>query len=102
MEKVIENGMVAVLVSPGYGAGWYSWHGIPELLFDPIVIRMVREQQFDNIIDYCRKKYDSDCHYGGASSLQVVMVPVGSKFQIDEYDGFETLVFEKDQKWLEA
>ena len=26
MKKVNENDEVAVLVSPGYGAGWYSWN----------------------------------------------------------------------------
>jgi hypothetical protein len=26
MEKVIRDGKVAVLYSPGYGAGWYSWN----------------------------------------------------------------------------
>ena len=26
MEKVIRNGQVAVLYSPGFGAGWYSWN----------------------------------------------------------------------------
>ena len=26
MNKVIRDGKVAVLYSPGYGAGWYSWN----------------------------------------------------------------------------
>ena len=25
MQKVIRDGKVAVLYSPGYGAGWYTW-----------------------------------------------------------------------------
>lgn len=25
-DKVIEDGKVAVLISPNYGAGWYSWN----------------------------------------------------------------------------
>ena len=44
MKKVIENGQVAVIYSPGFGAGWYTWNQgrFPELndgtalLFDPI------------------------------------------------------------------
>ena len=41
MEKVIRDGKVAVLYSPGYGAGWFSWHGIEELLYDPVVVGMI-------------------------------------------------------------
>ena len=26
MEKVIKNGQVGVLISPGYGAGWSTWN----------------------------------------------------------------------------
>ena len=25
MDKVVRDGLVAVLVSPGHGAGWYTW-----------------------------------------------------------------------------
>ena len=41
MEKVIRDGQVAVLYSPGYGAGWFTWHGVEELLFDPKVVDML-------------------------------------------------------------
>ena len=51
MEKVIRNGLVAVLYSPGYGAGWFSWNpGHQELLFHPKLVEMV-EQKRNNEID---------------------------------------------------
>ena len=51
MEKVIENGQVAVIYSPGFGAGWYTWNQsrFPELndgtalLFDPILVDLVKQ-----------------------------------------------------------
>ena len=44
MEKVIKEGKVAVLVSPNYGAGWYSWNsGYKELLFHPKLVEMVEQ-----------------------------------------------------------
>jgi len=42
MEKVIRDGKVAVLISQGWGAGWYSWHrDNQELLFHPKLVEMV-------------------------------------------------------------
>ena len=46
MEKVIRDGKVAVLYSPGYGAGWYSWHDIEDLLYDPAVVEMVEKGKY--------------------------------------------------------
>ena len=49
MNKVIENGFVAVLYSPGYGAGWSTWNyedGLNEtLLFHPALVEMVRNNK---------------------------------------------------------
>ena len=36
MNKLIKNGKVAVLYSPGFGAGWFTWNPtMPELIFEP-------------------------------------------------------------------
>jgi hypothetical protein len=102
MKKVIENGHVAVLVTARHGAGWYSWHDNQELLFDPEVVDMVRRKvDYHEIIEYCRENY-SDEYYSGAAGLEVVLVPEGMRFKIDEYDGLETLVLEKDIQWIVA
>lgn len=53
MNKVIENGLVAVLYSPGYGAGWSTWNLEKELnetlLFHPSLVEMVRNNRQDEI-----------------------------------------------------
>jgi len=96
MEKVIREGQVAVLVSPGHGAGWYSWHGVEALLYDPVVVDMVEhEHGADAITAHCDRQYGTDKYYGGADSLVVEWVPAGSKFCIEEYDGAEVLVTEE-------
>ncbi|MBD2201667.1 hypothetical protein H6G33_09940 [Calothrix sp. FACHB-1219] len=41
MKKVIRDGKVAVLYSPEYGAGWYSWHKKEELLFLPELVEIL-------------------------------------------------------------
>lgn len=103
MEKVIRDGLVAVLYSPGYGAGWYSWHGIEELLYDPVVVGMVEAKVSENnIVEYCHKKYDEEEYFGGADDLTIKWIVEGEQFVIEEYDGAESIKFKSDFKWITA
>lgn len=103
MNKVIRGGMVAVLVSPGYGAGWYSWHGIQELLFDPVVVDMLENNiDRDEIEKYCEKTYGEDEYYGGVSDLTIAWIPEGREFMVHEYDGSESLRFKDEIRWIQA
>ena len=60
MEKVKRNGMVAVLYSPDYGAGWFTWNSdVEECIFHPEIVKMVEENrqaeitnEFYNYIDF--------------------------------------------------
>jgi len=101
MNKLIRDGRVAVLVSPGYGAGWYSWHGNEELLYDPSIAEWVEQDDLDKIKTYLELKYPNDTALG-LSDLEVVWVPVGARFRIDEYDGAENLVLETNERWMTA
>ncbi len=103
-EKIVRDGNVAVLVSPGFGAGWYTWNQQhPELVFDPIIVNMVLNKvHYHEIESYVDKKYGDDVYTGGAGDLYVHWVPVGAKFRIDEYDGAESLVLESNEKWMTA
>lgn len=103
MNKVIRDGMVAVLISPGYGAGWYSWHGIQELLFDPVVVDMLENNiDRDEIEKYCENTYGEDEYYGGITDLQIVWLPEGKEFTVHEYDGSESLRFKDEMRWIQA
>lgn len=103
MDKVVRDGKVAVLISPGYGAGWYSWYGIEEMLFDPKIVAMLEnpddDEDVDTIIEYCREKY-GESGYDGAHNLTICWVPQGWRFVIDEYDGAETIRFEENIHWI--
>jgi hypothetical protein len=101
MKKLIENGKVAVLVSPGFGAGWYSWHHIEELIYDPSIVKWVEQQALDKILTYMELKYP-EAYCGGVEDLTVYWIPVGARFRIDEYDGSESLVLESEQRWMTA
>ena len=103
MDKVIRNGNVGVLVTYDYGAGWYTWHDIPELLFEPEVIRMVEESIDPKVIEeYCVRVYGDDHYYGGADNLMIEWVPEGTVFRIEEYDGRESLVYLEEYEWITA
>ena len=101
MKKLIQDGKVAVLVSPGFGAGWYSWHHIEELIYDPSIVEWVKEGAVGKILTYMELKYP-DAYCGGVENLTVHWVPAGAKFRIDEYDGSESLVLELEERWMTA
>jgi len=103
MNKVIRDGKVAVLYSPGYGAGWYTWHQIPELIYDPVVVDMVEQDRRNEIEAYCEEKYPSftKC-YLGAEDLRISWIKEGRVFLIEEYDGNESIRFREDIHWLVA
>lgn len=93
MEKVIKDGQVAVLYSPGYGAGWYSWNKEhKELLFHPKLVAMVEAGKRAEITDaWVKENLGIDIYTGGAEGLKIEWLPKGTAFQIEEYDGFETI-----------
>ena len=103
MEKLVENGKVAVLYSPGYGAGWYTWNReLPEIMFDPAIVKLVIEERFDELETFVTLKY-SNIYTGGLMDLEVVWVTEGRLFKIDEYDGNESIEYkDQDDGWFIA
>lgn len=103
MNKVIRNGNVAVLVSYGFGAGWYSWNSSicgEECLFDPDIVSLV--EQMKNASDKERSKIIKEIqslaeekwegfYTGGADGLDIKWLDEGTPFIINEYDGAESV-----------
>lgn len=105
MEKVVRDGKVAVLYSPGFGAGWSTW-GEDELrerlLFDPEVVAWVEGGKVGSLPDL-EAKYGVDHFYdGGASDLEIRWVPLGVRFRVHEYDGSESVVLFDEDDWVTA
>lgn len=119
-KKVIRDGKVAVLVSPGHGAGWSSWAGgeapASELLFDPELVALVEKkarlhdegrdapawrEAIREAEEYAAKKWPQ-VYTGGVAKLRIEWVPVGTSFRIDEYDGSESLVSSGSEEWITA
>ena len=57
MKKEVRDGKVAVLVSPSFGAGWYTWHGIEELIFHPKIVELVEQDNRHEITEELCKNY---------------------------------------------
>jgi hypothetical protein len=97
MEKVIRNGLVAVLISRGYGAGWYTWNSDhKQLLFHPKIVKIVEDGKRSLITEEWLKEEgiisNEDYVYcGGAESLQIEWLLQGTAFDVEEYDGAESL-----------
>ena len=92
MNKVIRDGKVAVLYSPGFGAGWSTWNNQEELVFHPTIVHMVESNERHKIT----KEFMDDLGYpqvycGGAEDLTIAWLPEGSRFTIEEYDGSESI-----------
>jgi hypothetical protein len=102
MNKLVRDGMVAVLYSPDYGSGWYTWNtNHPELLFDPAIVQLVEEEKFDELKTYVTLKYPN-IYDGGMWELKVAWIPEGAMFRINEYDGDESIELKDDADWFTA
>ena len=91
MRKLSEDGKVAVLYSPDFGAGWYTWNlDYPEILFDPAMVKLVEKGQYDELATYVELKYPG-IYTGGLRQLEVAWIEEGKKFRVVEYDGSESI-----------
>ena len=102
MNKLVRDGMVAVLYSPDYGSGWYTWNqDDPEILFDPAIVKLVEENKWDELKTYVTLKYPK-LYTGGICDLKVALIPEGAMFRVNEYDGAESIEFKDDADWFVA
>ena len=99
---MIKDGKVAVLISPDYGAGWYTWNTeYPDCLFDPMLASLVLEGKMDEAVTYATLRWP-EAYLGGLDTLTVKWVPQGTAFRVHEYDGSETLEIKEDLDWFVA
>lgn len=102
-EKVIRDGMVAVLVSPGYGAGWSTWSSRSEaMMFCPELVHAVLNKAPLASLEEIARRLFPDEYHGGLRDIEVEWVKEGTQFTIDEYDGSETLRYASKHDWVTA
>lgn len=103
-DRVIRDGKVAVVYSPGFGAGWSTWADSEireKIVFDPEIVSFVESNDKNGLSLYMALKYP-DAYTGGMDDLIVDWLPVGTLFRIHEYDGNESIEVKEDMDWLIA
>ena len=92
MNKLEKDGKVAVMFSPGFGAGWSTWNTEirDALLFDPEIAQAVLDGDKVKAGGIAARKFPDGC-FGGARDLTVEWLDKGTVFEVEEYDGSESL-----------
>ena len=88
VEKMERGGQVAVLYSPGFGAGWSTWNDSYEemLLFDKDIVNAVLSGSTSDAARIAGVKSGGDIYDGGADDLKVEWIDKGTPFRVAEYD----------------
>ena len=92
MNKLEKDGKVAVMISPGFGAGWSTWNSDcrDTLLFDAEIAQAVIDGDKAKAAQLAMEKCPG-LYTGGAGGLMVEWIDKGSVFEVEEYKGSESL-----------
>jgi hypothetical protein len=90
-----DKGEVAVIYSPGYGAGWSSWDYGNDFgdapVFDPELAQAILDGAGrERLETIAARKWDG-LYQGGLRDVQVEWLAEGTVFVIREYDGSESI-----------
>lgn len=101
MNKLIKDGETAVIYSPGYGAGWSTW-GDAHSCFDGELAQAIIDQlPVEEWLKIANTNWPEQ-YAGGLKKCKVEWIPVGTRFEIEEYDGFESIRIFGEQDGLVA
>jgi len=101
MKMFKKDGKTAVLVSPGFGAGFSTWNK-PEMAVDFDLVEAFLSGDMNRFEYIVVEKYGENMYLGGMENLMVVWVDEGNKFRVDEYDGNERVEILEGADWFTA
>ena len=101
MKMFKKDGKTAVLVSPGFGAGFSTWNE-PEMAVDFDLVEAFLSGDKTRFKYIVIEKYGENTYLGGMNGLMVEWVDEGNKFRVDEYDGSERVEILEDADWFTA
>jgi hypothetical protein len=108
MDRVVVDGIVAVLYSPGYGSGWSTWNrDHPQCVFDPVVVKWVQagkpSQEVGALETHVYNTYGPDFYVSSnLDQLEIKWLPQGTEFMVEEYDGSESIRTRDGTPWITA
>jgi len=101
--KFIKDNQVAVLYSPGYGAGWSTWCSSGqngEMLYCPeLVEALLVGAPYKELVEIATRLFP-EAYLGGLEDLTIEWVTVGQAFKIREYDGSESIEYNNGDSWF--
>ncbi len=103
--RVVRDGKVAALYSPGFGAGWTTWADDElreAMLFHPRLVKWVEDGKQEPIDEVLREVFPGIDHLpyaGGASDLEIEWIERGEAFEVTEYDGSESIEYRGRINW---
>lgn len=98
IERINRNGMVAVAVSGGFGAGWSTWNDVDPM--DARFNQLFLDGKHQEAADLCEQMNLG--YPNGARDVEIEWVPVGTEFIITEYVGAELLEIKDSFSWRTA
>jgi hypothetical protein len=104
MEKIERDGKVAVLYSPGFNAGWSTWAGDDQkaaLCMDARIVGPFVAGDKAGAVAAAEAMFP-DLYTGGADNLTVMWIEKGKAFEVEEYDGSESVHVLGDRAYLVA
>lgn len=103
MNKVERDGKIAVLYSPGFGAGWSTWNSEHReaLCMDARLVDLVLAGKKEEVARVAKELFPG-IYTGGAHDLTVTWLDKGAAFEIDEYDGSESVYVIGDHNYMVA
>lgn len=98
IEKLVRDGKVAVIYSPGYGSGWSTWNNeyAEDFVFNKDIAQAILDGNQDKAKEIAESKYPKA--YIGSQELVIAWVDQGEQFLIKEYDGAERVKTLKELK----
>lgn len=107
MNKIEKDGEIAVLYSPGYGAGWSTWNKgefEERLLMDAEIVQAVLDEAEPEDIEAIVERLfgEDEIYTGGVHQLQIKWIPKGCQFEVTEYDGSESIHIIGERQYFTA
>ena len=107
-DKYVVNGKYAVIVHPGFGAGFSTWcdgveahnYRFIKYLFDKGYVKNNKIKVPRDKLKECESylysiiKKDGYVYIGGLNNSNIVWVDLDDDYIIEEYDGYESLIID--------
>lgn len=92
---------IGIIYSPGFGAGWSTW-GEPEQALDQELALALEDGDWSKVVEVASKNWP-DAYQGGLKDCEVRWADKGTRFNIEEYDGSESLIIADEyDPWMTA